>query len=103
MSAGRQRARRLAQPVGSAATPSAPAHPTHGFNVLMIEAAVLAIGHATGGAVPPRHSLREFAAVLHEFDLLLTPDTAAVHLAAAFKLPTVALYQPVASRGGRPG
>jgi ADP-heptose:LPS heptosyltransferase len=54
-----------------------------------------AIAQATGAsAVPPRPSLREFAAILHEFDLLLTPDTAAVHLAAAFKLPTVALYQP---------
>jgi len=53
------------------------------------------VAAATGTqAVPPRSSLREFAAILHEFDLLLTPDTAAVHLAAAWKLPTVALYQP---------
>jgi ADP-heptose:LPS heptosyltransferase len=29
---------------------------------------------------------------VHEFDLLLTPDTAVVHLAAAWKVPTVALY-----------
>jgi ADP-heptose:LPS heptosyltransferase len=43
--------------------------------------------------VPARSSLREFAAILHEFDLLLTPDTAVVHLAAAWKLPTVALYR----------
>jgi ADP-heptose:LPS heptosyltransferase len=58
-------------------------------------AEVEAIAQATdASAVPPRPSLREFAAILHEFDLLLTPDTAAVHLAAAFKLPTVALYQP---------
>jgi ADP-heptose:LPS heptosyltransferase len=51
------------------------------------------IAEATGAqAVPARSSLREFAAILHEFDLLLTPDTAVVHLAAAWKLPTVALY-----------
>lgn len=48
---------------------------------------------ATGAQpVPGRSSLREFAAIVHEFDLLLTPDTAVVHLAAAWKLPTVALY-----------
>jgi ADP-heptose:LPS heptosyltransferase len=56
-------------------------------------AQVAAIAQATGAhAVATRPSLRQFAAVLHEFDLLLTPDTAAVHLAAAWKLPTVALY-----------
>jgi ADP-heptose:LPS heptosyltransferase len=43
-------------------------------------------------AVPPTSSLKEFAAIVHEFDLLLTPDTAVVHLAAAWKIPTVALY-----------
>jgi len=58
-------------------------------------AEVEAVAQATGArAVPARPSLREFAAILHQFDLLLTPDTAAVHLAAAFKLPTVGLYQP---------
>jgi ADP-heptose:LPS heptosyltransferase len=58
-------------------------------------AEVEAVAHTAGAkAVPPRPSLRQFAAILHEFDLLFTPDTAAVHLAAAFKLPTVALYQP---------
>jgi len=58
-------------------------------------AEVEAVAQATdASAVPPRPSLREFAAILHEFDLLLTPDTAAIHLAAAFKLPTVGLYQP---------
>jgi len=52
------------------------------------------VAGATGAkAVPARSSLREFAAILHEFDLLLTPDTAVVHLAAAWKLPTVALYR----------
>lgn len=43
-------------------------------------------------AVPPCATFGAFAAVIHEFDLLLTPDTAVVHLAAAWKLPTVALY-----------
>jgi ADP-heptose:LPS heptosyltransferase len=53
------------------------------------------VAEATGAlAVPPRPSLRDFAAILHQFDLLLTPDTAAVHLAAAWKLPAVALYHP---------
>jgi ADP-heptose:LPS heptosyltransferase len=43
-------------------------------------------------AVPATPSLHRFAAIVHEFDLLLTPDTAVVHLAAAWKVPTVALY-----------
>jgi ADP-heptose:LPS heptosyltransferase len=52
------------------------------------------VAEATGAqAVPARGSLHDFAAVIHEFDLLLTPDTAVVHLAAAWKLPTVALYR----------
>jgi ADP-heptose:LPS heptosyltransferase len=56
---------------------------------------VEAVAEASGArALQPRPSLRDFAAILHEFDLLVTPDTAAVHLAAAFKLPTVGLYQP---------
>lgn len=56
-------------------------------------AEVQRVAKSTGAqAVPARSSLREFAALIHEFDLLLTPDTAVVHLAAAWKLPTVALY-----------
>ena len=51
------------------------------------------VAFATGAqAVPPTPSLKEFAAIVHQFDLLLTPDTAVVHLAAAWKIPTVALY-----------
>jgi ADP-heptose:LPS heptosyltransferase len=51
------------------------------------------VAAATGTqAVPASPSLHQFAAILHEFDILLTPDTAVVHLAAAWKLPTVALY-----------
>jgi ADP-heptose:LPS heptosyltransferase len=54
---------------------------------------VLQVALATRAqAVPPQSSLREFAAIIHELDLLLTPDTAVVHLAAAWKIPTVALY-----------
>ena len=43
-------------------------------------------------AVPPRPSLSEFAAILRQFDVFVTPDTVAVHIAAALKLPTVVLY-----------
>jgi ADP-heptose:LPS heptosyltransferase len=51
------------------------------------------VAQATGAqAVPQTGSLREFAALVREFDILLTPDTAAVHLAAAGKVPTVGLY-----------
>jgi ADP-heptose:LPS heptosyltransferase len=57
-------------------------------------AEVSSVAEATGTqSVPPLVSLHGFAAVLHEFDLLVTPDTAVVHLAAAWKLPTVALYE----------
>jgi ADP-heptose:LPS heptosyltransferase len=42
--------------------------------------------------VPPLTSLHEFAAMIHEFDVVLTPDTSVVHLAAAWKIPTVGLY-----------
>jgi ADP-heptose:LPS heptosyltransferase len=59
---------------------------------------VAAVALATGlEPVPPLTSLHEFAAVIHEFDLVLTPDTAVVHLAAAWKIPTVGLYH------GQPG
>jgi len=52
------------------------------------------VAEATGAQpVPACTSLHDFAAVIHEFDMLLTPDTAVVHLAAAWKVPTVALYR----------
>lgn len=55
---------------------------------------VARIAAAAGAeAVPARASLSEFAAILHEFDVLVTPDTVAVHIAAVWKLPTVVLYQ----------
>jgi ADP-heptose:LPS heptosyltransferase len=56
---------------------------------------VARIATAAGArAVPPRASLSEFAAIVREFDLFVTPDTVAVHIAAAFKRPTVVLYHP---------
>jgi ADP-heptose:LPS heptosyltransferase len=58
-------------------------------------AEVAAVAEATGGqALPPSPSFHRFAALIRQFDLLLTPDTAVVHLAAAWKLPVVVLYQP---------
>lgn len=41
---------------------------------------------------PTVSSLHEFAALLHECDAVLTPDTSVVHLAAAWKRPTVVLF-----------
>jgi len=56
-------------------------------------AEVAHVAAATGAEpVAATSSLHRFAAIVHEFDLLLTPDTAVVHLAAAWKRPTVALY-----------
>jgi ADP-heptose:LPS heptosyltransferase len=56
-------------------------------------APVAEIASATGawnvGRMPSFH---DFAAVLHEFDLLLTPDSVPVHLAAAWKTPALVLY-----------
>ncbi len=43
-------------------------------------------------AAPLAGSLSEFAAMLHECDVLFTPDTSVVHLAAAWKKPCVVLY-----------
>ena len=54
---------------------------------------VAAVAAATGlEPVPPLRSLHDFAAVIHEFDMVLTPDTSVVHLAAAWKIPAVGLY-----------
>ena len=60
-------------------------------------AEVTAIAAATGaGIIPPLPSFHEFAALIHEFDLLLTPDTSVVHVGAAWKIPTVVLFpQPL--------
>lgn len=41
---------------------------------------------------PMTHSFDQFAALMEPLDYLITPDTAAVHLASAFKIPSVVLY-----------
>ncbi len=41
---------------------------------------------------PLTHSFDEFAALISVLGLLITPDTSAVHLAAAFDIPSVVLY-----------
>ena len=46
-------------------------------------AAVAAAAGATG--VPPLGTFHQFAAVINACDLLLTPDTCTVHLAAAWR------------------
>jgi len=54
---------------------------------------VEAIVAATGVArIPEVDGFEDYAAMIHEFDLLLTPDTSTVHLAAAWKIPMVGLY-----------
>ncbi len=41
---------------------------------------------------PPTASFDEFAALVGRLHFLVTPDTSAVHLAAAFQIPSVVLY-----------
>jgi heptosyltransferase-2 len=54
---------------------------------------VAAVAAATGAApVPPLDSFHQFAAVVNACDLLLTPDTCTVHLAAAWRIPLVGLF-----------
>ena len=54
---------------------------------------VAAIAAATGAtAIPAVPSFHDFAAMVREFDLLLTPDTSVLHLGAAWKIPTIGLY-----------
>ncbi|GIV54436.1 MAG: hypothetical protein KatS3mg039_0954 [Candidatus Kapaibacterium sp.] len=50
------------------------------------------LAQQTGTFVIPPCSFEEYAAVLSHARLLITPDTAVVHVAAAFKLPAVVLY-----------
>jgi ADP-heptose:LPS heptosyltransferase len=44
-------------------------------------------------ASPVTTSFDEYAAALSACSLIITPDTAAVHLASAFKIPCLALYE----------
>jgi ADP-heptose:LPS heptosyltransferase len=54
---------------------------------------VRAIATRVGGtALPALSSFHEYAALIREADLLLTPDTSILHLGAAWKIPTVALF-----------
>lgn len=56
-------------------------------------AEVVAIAAASGAtAVPPVDAFGTFAALLHQCDLLVTPDTSVSHLAAAWKRPAVVLF-----------
>lgn len=56
-------------------------------------AEVATIAAATGvEALPAVSSFHEYAALIHEFDAMLTPDTSILHLAAAWKIPTVELF-----------
>jgi ADP-heptose:LPS heptosyltransferase len=53
-----------------------------------------AIAGETGAdTVSPLDSFHEFASVINACDLLLTPDTSVVHLAAAWRIPLVGLYR----------
>lgn len=50
------------------------------------------ISSTSAEKAPKADTFVEYASYLSVCDLLLTPDTAAVHLAAAFKLPCVSLH-----------
>ncbi len=54
-------------------------------------AEAIANGHSRA-ALPPETTFDEFAAFIARLSLLVTPDTSAVHLAAGYGVPTVALY-----------
>jgi ADP-heptose:LPS heptosyltransferase len=54
---------------------------------------VEAIAAATGADRVPPLPFHPFASVIHECDLLLTPDTSVAHLAAAWKIPAVVLFR----------
>jgi ADP-heptose:LPS heptosyltransferase len=56
-------------------------------------AEVAAIAAATGTELVPPLPFHAFASIIHECDLLLTPDTSVVHLAAAWKIPAVVLFR----------
>ena len=44
------------------------------------------------GIIPALASFHEFAAMVREADVLLTPDTSVLHLGAAWKIPTIGLF-----------
>lgn len=48
--------------------------------------------HAGAHAVPTTGSFHAYACALHEMKALISPDTSAVHLAAAWNMPTCVLF-----------
>jgi len=56
------------------------------------EAEQIASGFTQVYLSPTTQSFDQFAALIAEVNLLITPDTSAVHLAAAFGIPCVAMY-----------
>jgi ADP-heptose:LPS heptosyltransferase len=56
------------------------------------EARAQEIASATRTRVFPPSTFDEFAAGIHALDALITVDTSAVHLAAAYQIPAVVLY-----------
>jgi len=56
------------------------------------EAKAGAIANGANARIFPPSSFDEFAAGIRELDALITVDTSAVHLAAAFQIPSVILY-----------
>lgn len=72
------------------------AHPSLKFVVLFkqedhLRAQEIASGHGNVH-VPQPMSFDEFAGYIRHCQFLITPDTSAVHLAAAFQIPSVVLY-----------
>ena len=54
---------------------------------------VRAIAQRAGAtALPPLPRFHEYAALVREADLFVTPDTSVLHLAAAWKIPTIAFF-----------
>ncbi|MCX7930902.1 MAG: glycosyltransferase family 9 protein, partial [Chlorobi bacterium] len=51
-----------------------------------------AIAHQTGAFLLPHLSFHQYAAIVHFARLLISPDTAIVHAAAAMHIPSVVLY-----------
>jgi ADP-heptose:LPS heptosyltransferase len=68
------------------------------FSVLMLskpddrERVLAILADVQNAIIPPKTNFDEFAAWIKNCALLITPDTSAVHLAAAFKVPSVVLY-----------
>ena len=53
----------------------------------------LIIANTTSKAAPLVETFNEYAAMISTCSIIVTPDTAAVHLASAFKIPCICLFQ----------